>query len=374
MTRTKSILLALAGLIVILATLAGLKAAQINVLMNSGAAFAPPPAAVSTIVVAPQQWPNLFRATATVEADEGIVVAAEIQGKVQRIAFKSGQRVKAGEVLLEQETSNERAQLNAAQARLKLSQASYQRAQQLLQQKLVSQSDVDNARQQLDSAQGEVDNLHATLQKKVVKAPFDGRLGIRQVDLGQDLLVGTPIVSLQATHRVRINIPVPQDWLLKMAKGSPVHVYLGDAQDTVLHTEVMAISADINVKTRSAVVQASLSNADQLLVPGMAVTTEIELSQPSTPLVVPNTAIIYASYGDTVFIVDTDASTGKRTARQQFVQLGQSRGDFVEVIKGLNAGDEVVSAGAFKLFTGMTVVVNNNVEQPYSVQPTPADS
>ncbi len=374
MTRTKSIFIALGGLLAILAALAGIKAAQIGVLMDSGAFFAPPPAAVSTVKVEQQQWPNVFRATATVEADEGIVVAAEVQGKVQRIAFKSGQRVKAGEVLLEQESSNERAQLSAATARLNLAQSSYQRSLQLHQQKLVSQSDVESARQQLDSAQGEVDNLRATLQKKVVKAPFDGRLGIRQVDLGQDLLVGTPIVSLQASNRVRINIPVPQAWLLQMEKGLAVHVYLDDAKRTVLHSEVMAISADINTKTRSAMVETSLNNAEQLLIPGMAVTTEIELSEPTKPLVVPSTAIIYASYGDTVFVVDTDPKTGQKIARQQFVQLGKARGDFVEIIKGLNAGEEVVSAGGFKLFTGMPIVVNNSIEQPYSTQPTPADS
>ncbi len=358
----------------ILAALAGIKASQIGVLMNSGEFFAPPPAAVSTIKVEQQQWPNVFRATATVLADEGIVVAAEVQGKVQRIAFSSGQKVKTGDVLVEQESSNERAQLDAANARLKLAQASYQRLVQLHQQKLVPQSDVDNARQQLDSAQGDVDNLKATLHKKIVRAPFDGRLGIRQIDLGQDLLVGTPIVSLQATNRVRVNIPVPQAWLLKMQKGLPVHLYLDDAHHTVLHAEVMAIDADIDSKTRSAMVQTSLPNKEQKLVPGMAVQAEIELSTPTTPLVVPSTAIIYASYGDTVFVIETDAKTGAKTARQQFVQLGKARGDFVEVVQGLKVGDEVVSAGAFKLFSGAAVTVNNDVQQPYSTEPKPADS
>ncbi len=374
MTRTKSIVLALAGLLVILAALAGVKFAQITTLMNSGDIFAPPPAAVSAFKVEQQAWPNVFRATATVEADEGIVVAAEVQGKVQRIAFKSGQQVKTGEVLVEQESSNERAQLDAASARLKLAQASYQRLLQLQQQKLVSQSDVDNGRQQLDSAQGDVDNLRATLQKKVVRAPFDGRLSLRQVDLGQDLLVGTPIVSLQATHRVRVNIPVPQAWLLQMKKGLPVHIYLDDVNKSVLRSEVMALSADIDTKTRSAMVQTSLNNREQRLVPGMAVAAEIELSEPATPLVVPSTAIIYASYGDTVFVIESD-NAGKKTVRQQFVQLGKARGDFVEVLKGLNVGDEVVSAGGFKLFTGMAVVINNDsTQQPYSTTPTPSDS
>lgn len=374
MTRTKSIVLALAGLLVILAALAGVKFAQITTLMNSGDIFAPPPAAVSSFKVEQQAWPNVFRATATVEADEGIVVAAEVQGKVQRIAFKSGQQVKTGEVLVEQESSNERAQLDAASARLKLAQASYQRLLQLQQQKLVSQSDVDNGRQQLDSAQGDVDNLRATLQKKVVRAPFDGRLSLRQVDLGQDLLVGTPIVSLQATHRVRVNIPVPQAWLLQMKKGLPVHIYLDDVNKSVLRSEVMALSADIDTKTRSAMVQTSLNNREQRLVPGMAVAAEIELSEPATPLVVPSTAIIYASYGDTVFVIESD-NAGKKTVRQQFVQLGKARGDFVEVLKGLNVGDEVVSAGGFKLFTGMAVVINNDsTQQPYSTTPSPSDS
>lgn len=375
MARVKPILISFAGLIAILAILAGVKGSQIFVLMNSGDAFMPPPSSVSTMLVERQEWPNLFKATATVEADEGIVVAAEVAGKVKRIAFKSGQKIKEGEILIEQESSNERAQLDAAQARQTLAQSNYVRVQQLFQQKLVAQSDVDNALQQLDSATGDVNNLKATLEKKIVRAPFEGKVGIRQVDLGQDLQVGSPIVSLQATNRVRVNIPVPQAWLLKMSRGLPVRVYTDDDSIAPMQSEIMAMSADINAKTRSALVQTSLDNSAQHLIPGMSVMAEVELSTPISVLVVPSTAIIYASYGDTVFVLDTDKATGAKTARQQFVQLGKSRGDFVEILKGLNEGDEVVSAGAFKLFGGAPVVVNNDsTKQPYSIQPTPTDS
>src|SRR5690606_26956203 len=180
----------------------------------------------------------------------------------------------------------------------------------------------------------------------------------RQVDLGKDLLVGAPIVSLQATDRVRVNFSVPQHWLVRMARGQQVEVRIGSGSDHAVTGVVTAIGAEINAVTRNAVVQSSLENAGQQLIPGMAVETRVTLSDPLTVLAVPGTSILYAPFGDTVFVIEKDEETGQLKARQQFVRLGKARGDYVEILDGVKAGDVVASAGAFKLYNGQSVTVS----------------
>ena len=370
----KSILLALVALLVVIGVIAGIKGAQIGFMIDQGKKFVPPPESVTSVAAEMQNWPNSYTATGTVEADEGITVVAEVQGKVKRIAFKSGERVKAGDIILEQESGNEEAQLSAASARLRLAAANFERLAELKTKNTVSQSELDLARQQKESAQGDVDNLKTTLQKKVMRAPFDGRLGIRQVDLGQDLAVGAAIVSLQATNRVRVNFPVPQGWLSKMSKGLPVTVAPGNGVVDKLSTQVTAIGAEINPTTRSATVQASLDNANNQLIPGMAVQVEVTLSDPRALLAVPVTSIIFAPFGDTVYVIEPGEKPGSLKARQQFVRLGQSRGDFIEVVEGLQAGQKVAAAGGFKLFNGQSVVESPNKPPEYKLDPKPSDT
>jgi membrane fusion protein (multidrug efflux system) len=244
---------------------------------------------------------------------------------------------------------------------------------QLRKKNTVSQNELDTALQQKTSAQGEVDNLKTTLEKKIVKAPFDGRLGIRKADLGQDLQVGHAIVSLQATNRVRVNFPVPQYWLTKMSKGLPVSVQTGDGSNLQVKGEVTAVGADIDTSTRNATVQSSLENANNQLIPGMAVQTQVTLANPEKVLAVPASAIIFAPHGDTLYILEKDKD-GKYVAKQQFIRLGKSRGDFVEVVDGLNVGDTVVSAGAFKLFNGQGVTISKSATQEFKTEPKPSDS
>jgi membrane fusion protein (multidrug efflux system) len=342
-------------------------------MVQAGKNFVPPPESVGAFTAENQDWPNTFTAMGTVEADEGINISSEVAGKVQKILFKSGEQVKAGTVILIQESGNETAQLNAATARLRLADANYERMVQLRKKNTVSQNELDTALQQKGSAQGDVDNLKATLEKKVVKAPFDGRLGIRKVDLGQDLPVGTQIVSLQATNRVRVNFPVPQHWLVKMTKGLPVTVQLGDGSNNVVKGEVTAIGADIDSVTRNATVQSSLENATNQFIPGMAVQTTVSLSNPQKVLAVPTTAVIFAPFGDTIFIIDKDKEKGTLKARQQFVRLGKSRGDFIEIVDGLKAGEQVVSAGAFKLTNGQSVVLSKTPQPNFKTDPKPID-
>ncbi|HAT40145.1 MAG TPA: efflux transporter periplasmic adaptor subunit [Rheinheimera sp.] len=367
----KPLMISLAVTIAVIGGVVFVKGHQIMV-MTSGGPQQMPPETVSVIEAQTQQWPNTYTAIGTVEADEGIMISAQVPGKVKRITFQSGAEVKAGDVLIEQEAINETAQLSAAQARLKLAKTSYQRVVELKRNKLASQSELDTAQQQVDSAQGEVDDLSATLQKKLIRAPFDGRVGIRQVDLGTDLQVGTAIVSLQATNRVRVNFPVPQDWLAQMNTGLKVDVATGGKVNQVVSGVITAIGAEIHQETRNVIVQSSLDNASKVLVPGMAVTTTVTLSEPNQVLAVPAAAIIYAPYGDTLFVVEE--KDGALTARQQFIQTGRTLGDFVEVTKGLKAGEKVVSAGAFKLFNNQPVVIGTKPTPEFSTTPTPSDS
>lgn len=367
----KPVLMSLVITAVLVGTVVAVKMDQFSV-MAAGGGQIQPPETVSVFVAAEQQWPNTYTAIGTVEADEGIMISAQVPGKVKRITFQSGAEVKAGDVLIEQESINEAAQLNAAQARLKLAKTSYQRIKELKTNKLASQSELDTALQQVESAQGDVDDLNATLQKKLIRAPFDGRVGIRQVDLGTDLQVGTAIVSLQATNRVRVNFPVPQDWLSQMSTGLPVEVATGGRMNQVVNGVVTAIGTEIHPETRNVTVQSSLDNASKSLVPGMAVTTTVTLSDPHSVLAVPAVAIIYAPYGDTLFVVDE--KDGKLVARQQFIQTGKALGDFIEVTKGLKTGEKVVSAGAFKLFNNQAVVIGAKPTPEFKANPTPTDS
>jgi len=367
----KPVLMSLVITAVLVVTVVAVKMDQFSV-MAAGGGQVQPPETVSVFVAAEQQWPNTYTAIGTVEADEGIMISAQVPGKVKRITFQSGAEVKAGDVLIEQESINEAAQLNAAQARLKLAKTSYQRIRELKTNKLASQSELDTALQQVESAQGDVDDLNATLQKKLIRAPFDGRVGIRQVDLGTDLQVGTAIVSLQATNRVRVNFPVPQDWLSQMNTGLPVEVSTGGRDNLVVKGLVTAIGTEIHPETRNVTVQSSLDNGSKALVPGMAVTTTVTLSDPHSVLAVPAAAIIYAPYGDTLFVVDE--KDGKLVARQQFIQTGKALGDFIEVTKGLKAGEKVVSAGAFKLFNNQAVVIGTKPTPEFKANPTPTDS
>lgn len=373
MNKLKAFVIAIVLLAVVFAVLAGVKANQIVMMIESGEQFVPPPESVSTTLVERQSWSNYFAATGTVLADEGITISAEVSGKVKRISFKNGAYVEAGTVLLEQESGNEQAQLRAALARLTLAQQNYQRLTELRRDNIATQSEMDGAKQQLDSAQADVDSLRSTLDKKVLRAPFSGRLGIRVVDIGADLQPGAEVVSLQASNTVRVNFPVPQHKLRQMRIGLPVNVSINDGT-VLVEGEITAIAPQLNSVSRNAVVQSVLDNKANALVPGMAVAVKVTLEQPSDVLVVPATALIYAPYGDTVFVVEKAKQGEGLVARQQFVRLGESRGDFVEILDGVKQGDEVVTSGAFKLFNGQSVIKTDSPAPKYSTNPTPADA
>jgi len=372
MSRRSAILFSVVLLLLIVLVIGGIKGMQIGYMMDSDANFAQPPETVSVSTVESQSWQNNLSAVGSLEAWQGLTVTAEVDGRVGKINFESGQAVKAGDILIEQESGNVEAQLRSSIARLDLAKNNLRRLLALREKQSVSQSALDEAAQLLDSAKAEVDDLTISLAKKRIIAPFDGRLGIRKVYLGQDLLEGTELVTLQSIDQLRVNFRVPQQWVNKVKPGYPVLV--GTQQGDRVQGEIIATAAEINAQSRNLHVQAKIDNAQHNLLPGMSVGLQVTLPEVQQVKVIPITAVLYAPYGDTVFVVEKGKKGEPDTVRQQFVKLGLTRGDFVAVEDGLEAGQQVVSAGAFKLFNGMAVVQSGNPEPKRSLDPQPTDS
>lgn len=374
----KKYLLVIAGLVVIVVVLGGSKAMQIKKLIDAGASMTMPPTSVSTVKAEQQEWEQTIKAVGSLEAVQGVVVTADIPGRVTGIVFTPGADVTVGDVLIQQDISSEQAQLRAAEASVALAQANLNRITELLRKDVSSKSEFDTAEARFKEVVAQADSIRTTIDKKTVKAPFSGRLGLRQVNIGQDLGTDNPIVSLQAVDPIFVNFYVPQQELSVLAVGLQVRVKTDAVPNQLFTGKITAINAEVDVSTRNVKVQATLANDQQLLLPGMFGNVEVVLSDISKVLVVPVTAIAYATYGDSIFVVSEqkNESTGKleKIASQQFVRLGLTQGDYVVVEEGIESNAEVVSAGVFKLRNGATLFINNEVQPEYSLNPIPEDT
>jgi len=337
-----------------------------------------PPETVTAMRVDATQWEQYIRATATVTAVQGVKVSAETSGRVTRINFKSGDKVATGDILIQLDTASEDAQLASALAAAELARTNLARAQTLSKQELASQDLLDTAATKVKETAAQVQNVRAAIAKKTVRAPFSGRLGIRQVNLGEVLREGDEIVSLQTLDPVYVDFSVPQQELKQVNPGLPVRVSVDAAPGQLFTGRVMTTNPYIDPVTRSIRVRAEVKNPDQILRPGMFTLVNVILPNPLGVLPVAETAIAYATFGDSVFVIDKqkDSQSGntERVLRQQFVQLGQRRGDFVDVIDGLKAGETVVTSGVFKLRSGMKVVIDNTLAPKPSLDPHPPES
>jgi membrane fusion protein (multidrug efflux system) len=369
--------------LVVVGTLAGVKAAQIKTMLAGAKAFTQPPESVSAAVVRQEKWQNTLTAIGSVSAVQGVNVATEIAGTVKEIAFESGAIVKQGDLLLRLDTSTEEAQLSAVKAQLELARLNLERARTLTSGNTMSQADLDAAEATMKQFQGNANAITTTIEKKTIRAPFAGQLGIRQVNLGQYLEPGKTIVPLQSLSPVYMDFSLPQQELARLKPGMPVRVttdaYLARQFDGTL----TAINPGLDQATRSISLQATLQNTDQALRPGMFARVEVLLPEDQNVLVIPATALLSAPYGDSVYVIGPKMekdSSGKATpgsglaVRQQFVRTGQAKGDFLTVLSGLKAGDRIVSAGVFKLRNGMAVVENNEIAPKPDQAPRPSDS
>ncbi|HEY3161481.1 MAG TPA: efflux RND transporter periplasmic adaptor subunit [Vicinamibacterales bacterium] len=337
---------------------------QIQTAIAQGAAFQPPPEAVTTVVAEQERWPSTLNAIGTMAAVRGVTVSADLAGIVQDILFESGESVREGQVLVVLDTRQEQAQMEAAEAQRVLARLNFNRMQELLDQKVVSKAEYDSAIAGSRQAEARVGEIRAAIERKTIRAPFSGVLGIRQVNKGQYLAAGDPVVPLQSLNPIYVNFGVPQQAIGQVQIGRAMRVTTEHLADVAFAARVTAIDSVVDPTTRNVQVQATLANPDGKLRPGMFVQTETPLGAEQRVVALPASAISYAPYGDSVFVVGDmkdDKGHSYRGVRQQFVKLGPARGDQIAVVSGINPGDEVVTSGVFKLRNGAAVQVNNKV-------------
>lgn len=367
-------------LLVVAAILSGLgfeKYRQVEAAIKQGASFQLPPTAVTTVVAQRATWPSTLSVIGTAEAIQGVTVSADLPGTIDKIHFESGQWVHEGDILVDLDTRQERAQLASLEAQRDLARINFDRAQQLVKAGVISRSDYDNATTQQKATEAQVGDIRAAIARKTIHAPFSGVLGIRQVSLGQYLAAGQAIVSLQSLSPIYVDFGVPQQDTPKIVPGHVLRVTNSDLPGMAFTGRITALDSVINEQTRNIQVQAIVTNKENKLRPGMFVQVELPLGSPREVVPVPASAINYAPYGDSVFVI-TDMKDAKgnsyRGVRQQIVKIEGSRGDQVAVTSGLNPGDEIVSSGVFRLRNGAPVLVNNTVKPENSANPRPRDS
>ena len=370
----KKFAFAFVGLIIVFGIIGAIKKKQ----FTPPPPYEMPPESVTTGVVEAQEWERVVAAVGSLRADQGVIVPSEGQGTVKRIAFESGALVQAGDVLIELDSEVERAQLASAQSRAELSQINLNRARELWERQAISKSDFDTAEASFKQTTADAQSLAATIAKKVMRAPFTGRTGIRLVSLGQFLDRGNPMVTLQALNPIHADFSLPQQRISEIKAGFPVRVTLDAKPGVVFTGKVSAISPEIDSTTRTARVESTLANADEQLTPGMYVNVEVVAPEKTAVVAIPATAVYFQPFGDTIFVVKSvkDEATGQvvKRAEQRFVKLGEARGDYVRVISGVNAGEEVVTSGVFKLSNGTKLFVDNSLAPKPELAPKPNNS
>lgn len=377
----KRMFLMLVAVAVLLSALGTMKYQQVQAAIAQGAAYQPPPEAVTTIVAQEEQWDATLGAIGTATAVNGVTVAADLPGIVEHIAFESGRTVRKGDVLVRLDTRQEEAQLKAATAQRDRARLQLERIDGLRHKKVSSQSELDDARTAFTQADARVGEIEATIARKTIRAPFAGILGIRQINLGQYLSGGDPIVSLQSLQPIFVDFAVPQQRVGSLEAGTVVSVTPDGAADGAASKpwsgRVTAIDSLVDSATRNVQVRAVFDNPDGTLKPGMFVEARVVLGAATSVLTLPATAISYAPYGDSVFVVEEIEGPGGATylgVRQQFVKLGGARGDQVAVLSGINPGEQVATSGVFKLYNGAAVFVNNDVQPGNDPTPEPENS
>lgn len=372
--KTK-IIAAIVIVLVVFGTLAGIKAMQFRKLMTTK--WPAQVEAVSSATVHEEKWQGTLKAIGSVTAIQGVTVTPEIDGTVRDIAFESGSVVKKDDLLVHLDTSTEEAQLRAQEAQVQWDFVSVERARKLRESNAISQSDLDSAEATWKQAVATADSFRAIIGKKTIRAPFAGQTGIRQVNLGQYIDKGKPIVSLQDLVQVYGDFSLPQQELAKLKPGMTVRLTIDAFPDKHFDGTLSAINPDLDPNTRSVKLRATFDNPDQLLRPGMFARMEVLLPEESNVLVIPSTSILSAPFGDSVYVIEKDTSTnstGGLVVRQQFIRTGLAHGDFISVETGLKPGEKVVSSGLFKLRNGMSVQESNELSPKPSKTPTPANT
>jgi membrane fusion protein (multidrug efflux system) len=345
--------------------------------LSKSGAFDPPPTAVTTEIAKRTDWQPTMDSVGSLAAVNGVTMSTDLAGIVAEIAFESGSKVRAGDLLVHLDTKQEEAQLHQAEAQRDWASITLKRDKALVDKHAISQSDYDNAEASYRQAQAAVDQSKALIARKTIRAPFDGVVGIRQVNLGQYLKEGDAIVALQAFDPIYVNFSLPQQDLSKLQLGLKVQLKLDAFGDQVFSGKITAINSIVDQGTRNVQVQATLPNSDYKLRPGMYTKVSVVMNESKTIVAIPATAIHYAPYGNSIFIVsDMKDQQGRayKGVREQFVKVGESRGDLIAVDSGLKAGEEIVTSGVFRLRNAAPIIVNNDIKPGSELTPTPSNS
>ncbi len=373
---TKAVWKVIAALLGIFFIIVGIKGLQMWTMISAGKKMVPPPTTVTSVDVKQADWQPMLSAVGSISPVQGAMISAELAGTVAEINFQSGSLVKKGEVLLKLDASAEEAQLRSAAADAELAKNDLDRARGLSERKVISVAEFDAAQSKYTQKKGAVENMQSIIDKKQIRAPFDGTAGIRAVNPGQMVKVGDPLVSLQALGQVFVDFSLPQQQLADVKTGLTVKVTTDAVPDREFEGTLTAVNSSIDPATRNVSLQATLDNQDNAS--GMFGRVKVLLPQKHPTLFIPATAVSYAPYGNSVFVIEkkSDEKTKQENLilRQQFIRTGETRGDFVAVTDGLKANEQVVSSGVFKLRNGMNVVVDNKLAPKSEIAPKPADS
>ena len=374
--RRGGLSIAIGLLVAIVIFVFGIKALQIGKMMSSPKMM--PSTTVTSASVKEEDWAPRLSAVGSVSATQGAVVSTELAGVVSEISFENGAEAKKGDVLMKLDTSQEEALLRSAIAEAQLARSDLERARDLAMKKVVSSAELDSAQSKFTRLNAVVDQMRSNIAKKSVVAPFDGQLGIRQVNVGQMINAGQQVVALTSLDSVYVDFALPEQNLAKLSKNLEVQVRVDAIPGREFKGKLTAINSMLDPVTRNVPLQATLENPDHALHPGMFAKVNVMLPETKKAIVIPGAAVSYAPYGDSVFVIEKqkDPKSGKESLvlRQQFVRIGEVRGDFVAVLKGLKAGEEVVGTGVFKLRNGMVVTINNDLAPKPELNPNPADT
>jgi membrane fusion protein, multidrug efflux system len=375
---TKRMIIMLVAVAVVFGGIFGFQVFKGAMIRKFIAAAGNPPQTISVTKAALSEWNPKIEAIGTLRAVKGADLSLEVSGVVESISFNSGDDVETGAPLLKLRTADDVARLQSLQAMAELSEITYERDQKQFKMQAVSQATLDADSANVKNAQAQVAQQQAIIDKKLLRAPFAGHLGIRAVDLGQYLGPGTVIVTLQALDPIFADFFVPQQAVDEVRLGQSVTVKVDAFKEQTFAGEISAINPKVDTGSRNVQIRATLKNSDHKLLPGMYATVDIATGAPQNYVTLPQTAITYNPYGDTVYVVvdgKPDEANGKPQliARQTFITVGPTRGDQVAVLKGVGEGDTVVTAGQIKLHNGSVVLIDNSVTPTADAAPTPVD-
>jgi membrane fusion protein (multidrug efflux system) len=368
-------LIAAGVLFLLFVILAGIKVLQISTMIKAGKTMVPPPESVTAVQAKTEDWRPVHSAVGTLVALRSVTLAAEIIGAVRQIAFENGSLVKQGQLLVRQDTSTEQAQLEGALADEALAKQTLERAKKLRKDLVNTEVDLEAAQARGIQTKASVENLQATIAKKVIRAPFEGRVGIRQVELGQVLSAGNPIVSLQTVDPIYVEFQLPQQALADVKLGQKIAVKVDVFPGATWDGTITTINPEVDPNTRNVRMRGTVQNKDGRLNPGMFANVDVYADHVDKVLVIPATSILFAPFGDSVYVLEkTKEPDGKEqlVAKQRFVRVGERRGDFAAIVSGLQPDETVVSNGAFKVRNGMAVQVKTDTS-PAQENPAPAD-